>query len=362
MVRASDTWQLQTSPNPGPAFNEFNGVAALSSANAVAVGSFSSGSEGSNGIPLVEQFNGSIWSVSSTPPLPRRFCAETTSLNAVASAGRDIWAVGACSFAGRKLIEHFGSNATWEFVSAPDPACTLSSMLNGVAAISATDIWAVGFYQNCQRQNRPLTLHWDGTGWKVVSAPAPPGNGNPAIRAVAASATNDVWMVGFVDPANTPIIEHWDGLAWSLVSSPRGGIRLFGVTAISPRDAWAVGADTSCTHCQAPIIEHWDGTAWTIVSTPLVDSPTLTAVAAISSTNVWAVGYTGNVNDPQTLRTLTLHWDGSAWTTVSSPSPDASAQLFGVSGSPDGNVWAVGANVTGSPNPDVRTLVLKLTQ
>lgn len=360
-MHAAPAWQVQNTPNPGPAFNEFNGIVAISSTNAFAVGSFSAGSEGTNGIPLIERFNGSSWNVNATPALPRRFCTETTSLNAAASAGGEVWAVGACSFSGRKLIEHLGSTA-WEIVSAPDPACFFSEMLNGVAAISTSDVWAVGFYQNCQRQNLPLTMHWNGSAWTVVSAPSPSGSGNPAIRAVAGSGRNDVWMVGFVNPGNSPIIEHWNGASWSPVTSPRAGVQLYGVTAISPTDAWAVGTDMSCSNCQTPLIEHWDGRAWTVVSAPSVNAPNLTAIAAVSSTNVWAVGYTGNVDNPDTIRTLTLHWDGSAWNIVPSPSPDASAQLFGVGVLPDGNVWAVGASANPAPNHDVKTLVIHLAQ
>lgn len=361
VARAAAAWQVLNTPNPGAVFNEFNGITAISSSNVFAVGSFSTNSEGTHGIPLIEQMNGSIWGVNTTPALPPRFCTETTSLNAVVSTGRDVWAVGACSFAGKKLIEHLGSNSTWQITSAPDAGCIFSSVLNGVAAISSSDVWTVGFYQNCQRQNLPLTLHWNGTAWAAVSAPAPPGNGNPAIRAVAASGTNDVWMVGFVAPGNIPIIEHWNGSAWSLVPSPGTGIQLYGVTAISPTDAWAVGSNAACTNCSSPIIEHWDGKAWTIVSPPIVNSANLTAVAAASSTNVWAVGYSGNINNPQTLRTLTLHWDGTAWSVVPSPSPDTEAQLFGVSALPDGNVWAVGASVSTTPTRMVKTLVLHLT-
>jgi hypothetical protein len=62
---------------------------------------------------------------------------------------------------------------------------------------------------------------------------------------------------------------------------------------------------------------------------------------------MWAVGYT---TGPQTL---TLHWDGTTWTTVSSPNVGSASQLTSVSASPGAAiVWAAGySGVSGSFNP-----------
>src|SRR6266704_1012129 len=43
--------------------------------------------------------------------------------------------------------------------------------LNGVAAVSASDVWAVGGYNSTNGDG--LIKHWNGTRWKVVASPSP---------------------------------------------------------------------------------------------------------------------------------------------------------------------------------------------
>ena len=54
------------------------------------------------------------------------------------------------------------------------------------------------------------------------------------------------------------VIAHWDGKTWKLVPSPILDGSLFGVTAISTANAWAVGSGDS-----GALIEHWNGKSWT---------------------------------------------------------------------------------------------------
>ena len=53
---------------------------------------------------------------------------------------------------------------------------------------------------------------------------------------------------------------------------------------------------------------------------PNVRGNTFNAVAAISPTDAWAVGFQ-NDNQLNGSRTLTEHWDGQKWTAVPSPNP-----------------------------------------
>jgi hypothetical protein len=63
-------------------------------------------------------------------------------------------------------------------------------VLDGVAAASQNDVWAVG--NNVKSSN--LTEHWDGSQWSIVSSPNP-GTDFNLLRAVTASASN-FWAVG----------------------------------------------------------------------------------------------------------------------------------------------------------------------
>jgi hypothetical protein len=41
-----------------------------------------------------------------------------------------------------------------------------SNLLEGVSAVSATDVWAVGYSDNSfNGEARTLILHWNGTAW-----------------------------------------------------------------------------------------------------------------------------------------------------------------------------------------------------
>lgn len=118
------------------------------------------------------------------------------------------------------------------------------------------------------------------------------------------------------------LIEHWDGTAWSIVSNPNaplGDSILNGVAAISPTNAWAVGYTFSeSNNVQQTLIEHWNGTSWAIVKSPNpANGNQLSAITALSATDIWAVGMYGN-NLGRTLdqRTLIEHWNGTSWTVI----------------------------------------------
>src|SRR5439155_3779084 len=139
--------------------------------------------------------------------------------------------------------------------------------------------------------------------WSVVSSPNA-GTSSNFLQAVAAVSANDVWAVGsyFAMPGSTvparTLTEHWNGTSWSIVKSPNVGTNrnfLYGASAVSSSDVWAVGYEYATGVPARTLIEHWNGSTWNIVSSPNVTGVSLLqGVAAISATNVWAVGYSNN--------------------------------------------------------------------
>jgi len=91
------------------------------------------------------------------------------------------------------------------------------------------------------------------------------------------------------------------------------------------------------------LAERWNGTSWQHVKSPNVGThPTFSAVAAVSAQDVWAVGNHGS--STAVFQTLTEQWNGSQWSVVKSPSPGSfSSQLLAVAAISATNVWAVGA-------------------
>lgn len=292
---------------------------------------------------LVEEWDGDQWHVF-TSPSPG---LANNGLNGVdALSPTDIWAVGTYDVYGPRanqqntLVQHW-DGYTWTTIPSPN-GLNNENLLNSVDAISANDVWAVGMSGD-GGDFWTLTMHWDGTAWTNVPSPNP-GDHPRYLQSVSAASTNDVWAVGllFNDPSQTFII-HWDGSAWSVVTSPNVGTEssyLYGVTAISADDAWAVGYYASDTiGMYQPLFLHWDGSTWAHVPGPVMSNAILSGVSAVSSDDVWAVG----TDYSSSGETLTMHWDGSAWSVVPSPSFGSSFnRLSSVSSVSADNVWAAG--------------------
>src|SRR5205085_4115018 len=183
-----------------------------------------------------------------------------------------------------------------------------------------------------------LIEHWNGSKWSVVKSPNV-GTSDNQLDAVTVISASNIWAVGRylnnVEQDQT-LIEHWNGTKWSVVSSPNvgsGSNVLFGVAAVSASNIWAVGV--SITDHDRTLIEHWNGTKWSVVKSPNVASEDndLNGVAVVSASDIWAVGEHFRNGDPTTSQTLTEHWNGSNWSIVKSPNNPAGTlgnQLVGV--------------------------------
>jgi hypothetical protein len=224
-----------------------------------------------------------------------------------------------------------------------------ASSIAGIAASSPANAWAVGSTAlNPIPKQRCFIARWNGRHWRTnEQCPSPVRD---TLEGVTALSTRNAWAVGYVPAASPdphglsqPLILRWNGIRWRQVPSPtfKAGGQLAGVTAVSPRRAWAVG---NVGDNQAGAILTWNGRAWR--QTPVAalqsgDSP-LTAVAATSASNAWAVG-SGPANP------LILHWNGHRWTPARLPTlpfcDDSSCYLTGVAATSPSNAWAVGVNL-----------------
>jgi hypothetical protein len=252
--------------------------------------------------------------------------------------------------------------------SAPaiDPSSRYN-VLTSVSADSASDAWAVGSYLSDVTGIRDtLILHWNGTAWSRVPSPSPGSRFN-VLNGVSAAGPGNAWAVGFYRnqaAGALPLILHWNGTAWSRVTAPASGLpdtELNGVSTVSGRAAWAVGfAGTPATGQFGTLILRWNGTGWTRAASP-DPSPQdsfLRGVTATAGGGAWAVG---SYARGTTLRTLVLRWSAPSWTQVSSASPAPAGRynlLTGVSVSGPGHAWAVGSNPDSSTGP-AQTLVLR---
>ncbi|HLI09373.1 MAG TPA: hypothetical protein VKV40_22615 [Ktedonobacteraceae bacterium] len=341
-------WRIVNGPTPGNYYNSLNGVAAVSTHAAWAVGSYTNSSGPQH--TLIEYWNGSTWLVVKSPNPSSIETAQLSGVTAISSS--NVWAVGMFKDqqnAAHALIEHWNGSA-WSIITSPTPNGS-DDQLYGVSVISSSDVWAVGYYSNSQLEQQTLIEHWNGSAWSIVSSPTPNGTTQDQLFSITAISASNIWAVGSSHGKQTSktLIEHWNGTAWSIVSSPNtqfAGNGLNSVTAISASNIWAVGeAYTQYGYPSQTLIEHWNGSAWSIVSSPNApgsQNNDLLGVTAISGNNIWAVGRWDAGS--QNYRTLIEHWNGSAWGIVSSPNGVSNpSALQAVAWVPTlTSIWAVG--------------------
>jgi alpha-tubulin suppressor-like RCC1 family protein len=288
----------------------------------------------------------SIWRVTGTPAAPAGVLSDESLAGVSAASTSDAWAVGAGGSLGQQvpLAEHW-NGTSWAKVAAPLPAGTTGSF-HAVDALSPGNAWAVGT-AGPGGSGQTLIEHWNGTAWTVVPSPNP--GASQVLEAIGGTGPKDLWAVGWwQNTAQTFIallFEHWNGTAWSFVAPPvEGGVQLGqAVTVIAANDAWVVGS----TGGQGTISAHWNGTSWKMVNTPFLISKNslnfLTGVTAASASNVWASGYEGNVNGNLFSQPYMLHWTGSAWHLVTLPNAGTEGSTLRATHALSAtDVWAVG--------------------
>jgi hypothetical protein len=218
------------------------------------------------------------------------------------------------------LVEHWDGKS-WTVIPSPTPDPRYTT-LEDITGTSDEDIWVEG-----DSAGGAFLMHWDGMSWTTFDSPV-----SGYIQGIAAVSQDDVWAVGrgWDQEQQRPeaFIEHWDGRAWSIVPSPkpRGiGNQLTGVSTASANDVWAVGSTFGYNqyrqlHVGGALVEHWNGRRWSRVRFhhPHTDFSAFEDVSADSPDDAWAVGFVGNYDpwgNDQTANYL-MHWDGTGWTRV----------------------------------------------
>jgi hypothetical protein len=122
------------------------------------------------------------------------------------------------------------------------------------------------------------------------------------------SATSCIAVGGYTNAAGTQLalVQTWNGTSWTQDTPGPISASLASVSCSAATDCMAVGGFESA---------RWDGTSWTTQSTPMPTAQAtggLGAISCTSSTFCMAVGST----PPSTLAEA---WKGTSWTTQSTP-------------------------------------------
>src|SRR5690348_538637 len=240
-------WSVVPSANRSGMDNGLNSVSVASGAGwAVGDAAAAGGSAGAFQ-PLALHWDGAQWSLVS----PRNFTGDALFTSVDTLADKSAWAVGFQTAAGgtrRTLIER-ASGGAWTQVASPNDGSTTSdNTLMAVSGTLATGLWAVGYRQS-PAGPVPLVLRYDTSRpsptWVSVSGAGgvpSPGTVETILTGVDVLTATDVWAVGYYDNGTVkqPLALHWDGSSWRSSRIPGAGM-LRRVRAIAPGNVWSAG-------------------------------------------------------------------------------------------------------------------------
>ena len=198
------------------------------------------------------------------------------------------------------------------------------------AAISKTDIWAVGdtFTRAGKSIYRPFIRHFNGSSWEAITIPHASGS---TADWVSASAARNVWVGGLKNsPVATTVVYRWNGAGWGKVPMPATTF-LQGVVALAPNNVWAFGTSGAVSDD----IFHWNGSRWRFYLSDLINFVPQ-GISASGPKNVWVSGFAFSGRKQVVAA---YRWNGRAWHPVRMPHPvfdNAGPDVTAVSPS---NVW-----------------------
>jgi hypothetical protein len=266
-------------------------------------------------------YNGSSWT--------RQVSGTSYDLYGIdALSASSIWVVGDHG----TILHYDGSN--WSPQSSG-----ITRRLQGVGVLDSNNVWAVGDY-NVPAMKGTI-LHYDGSTWsEQVSGGGDPTDVGDLV-AVVPFSTNNVWAVGHegasqdvpIDWRGLSAMMHYDGSSWHIEYRDTMAY-LRGLTATdsshmwSAGGAWEVGRDVHDDPIVQSSIFFYNGSSWSTQTAPNGTSD-LYGISAYSNSNIWAVGAGGEI----------LHYNGSSWASQTS---GTSQRLNAVSARAANDIWAVG--------------------
>jgi hypothetical protein len=165
------TWSLQTAPAPSGAKASYPNGVSCASASACTMAGYYENSSGTD-TAFAEVWNGTEWTMQSVPGPSGSKKTRVSGLSCSAST--------ACTMVGEyenssgvevTLAERW-NGTEWSVQSTPNPTgAKVSYLIGGVSCASSTACTAVGVFENSSSQYEPLAEHWNGSEWQLQSPP-----------------------------------------------------------------------------------------------------------------------------------------------------------------------------------------------
>jgi len=336
-------WSSVSAPTPSAAnLNQLNGTSCASASFCVAVGQ-----SDTSGGSLIEQWNGTSWSIVNATTTP-----GDVFLGVSCVGPSFCMAVGYTSTT--TLAEEW-NGSTWSVLTAPSlPGSEFQPQLYGVSCVSTSWCMAAGLV-NVSSGLLTFAEQWNGTSWTVVPSPNPATAGDSLLFGISCASSLFCVTVGEADthgvaPINT-LVEQWNGSAWAIVPSPNSmpssssENELESVSCDGTGFCMAAGFSVaSGAGTDKTLVEEWNGSSWSIVPTPNAPGDIdnfLDGVDCFSPTTCTAVGTATTAGGADNLA---LAWNGSSWSlaAASNASGAVSTQSYAVSCVTDWVCVAVG--------------------
>jgi IPT/TIG domain len=247
-------------------------------------------------IPVVDQWNGTQWSISALP-LPSE--AKEAAFEGVScSSSSECTAVGLdVTGAGTKLPFIARSKAgVWNQQSTPNLPEAATAILEGVSCPSSTSCTAVGFNTSSGGVQTALIESWNGENWSLGSAAIPTGGASLGFNGVSCTAASACTAVGGYTASTgvAGLAERWDGAKWSVESTANIGPQeeLAGVSCATSEECTAVGEDETKAGLWVAMTQKWNGVAWTGEASPVGETQAseLRAVSCVLESTCVSVG------------------------------------------------------------------------
>jgi hypothetical protein len=173
----------------------------------------------------VEHWDGSAWTTV-TSPNPGSSGQYNALFEVTCPSATECWSVGLSlvNQSSSTLIERWNGNS-WTVWPSPNTS-NFNTALQGVTCTATTDCWAVGFQSDASDSTYgTVAEHWDGTAWNLVTTPNSSASGDGLLTDVTCTSATQCWAVGYYQSNGSfvALVEQWNGSAWSQVPAATPG-------------------------------------------------------------------------------------------------------------------------------------------
>jgi hypothetical protein len=251
--------------------------------------------------------------------------------------GVSCWSATACDAVGNNtnpedeiigLVERW-NGSSWTVQSTPKSTGAKEDNLESVACLSASECEATGYAEVAEGEHATLAERWNGTAWSVQSTPTKGTDAN--LESVSCASASECVASGFYLPSagkQAALVELWNGKEWKTLTTatlPKEDEQswLESVSCPSSKHCTAIGAVVTTLNGIVPLAESYNGTTWTVQTTPTPEhsiEAQLSGVSCSATSACTAVGEYFNSTE-KAYRALIERYNGTSWQLQESPSP-----------------------------------------